>query len=142
MVKSKQGKSKVKCDCIGKRAEMEAKAIADRIAGDMESLRDKFIPIKIEILSRYSLSQVNRQLRNPEKLSAEAVGLCFKEVDMAWQEFIKIWFVEFSNALDLHPLKNKPDTDCEECGGTGKMPNYIHDFRRLMGGTYESKVKS
>lgn len=80
-----------KCYCIGYLARFESRKKADELY-DIDSLHRKY-------------------LNAPENRRPE--------IEKSFNVMKKAWKQAYKEVFDSHPLKDKPDPECEECKGTG-----------------------
>lgn len=81
------------CYCVGQDARLAARKRADELHGDIESHRERFLPIAKEMSE--------------------------KDTNAAWLAFIEPYLKAEAECLAADPRKNSPATECEECNGTG-----------------------
>lgn len=95
------------CYCIGDTARSEVRGLSDNRFGSWEDLRTKF---HSEVFKPskpwYDMTDVEALTYNDDR-------------DKAWGEFTKEKKQFEHDAFEHHPLKDKTESDCVDCNGTG-----------------------
>lgn len=89
------------CMCVGRRARDDAREAAE-ISYPLEQLRDAFWAV------------------HQEPAATEAAAA---EQDLAWEKYTAPHKAMEAAVLQVHPEKDQPHLQCEECSGTGLMTN-------------------
>jgi hypothetical protein len=127
------------CYCIGKKAELDSQATASEIVGSIDKIRDRFHKeIKPKVLKEMELESENKRTEQYIKANSKKIRASEKRLDKEWEKELKPFNIEVQQALDLHPLKDKPDPDCTDCKGKGIMksqynPNSKWDWYEIGG---------
>jgi hypothetical protein len=111
----------VECYCIGREAEEDAHAVATRQFGTTYEIRQRLDEENAEKLAH--LKKLREPIRAFQEVSDEVISeiqVLQNEQDRLWEEAKAPYFAAFEESLKRHPLKDKPDPNCEECGGTGR----------------------
>lgn len=107
------------CYCIGVTAGSEVRQESNNKFGSWDVIREKF---NNDVFPKPS--------KPYDQLTDEEVVAYCDDRDKAWREFTKDKTQYEHDAFEQHPLKDKPESDCDECKGTG-----------LYKSTYNPKIK-
>lgn len=133
-----------KCWCVGMKAREEARKAAERQFGPFEWLRESFQRKVDRMCAEAGITPP------PKGASADELSAYWEkreeiERQANWKAHIKHW-TDYEDAIyENHPLKNSPDPNCDDCGGTGQRtttynPKAKWDWWRI-GGRWNGEIK-
>lgn len=97
------------CWCVGQQAQNDAFSLAERRHGSINSIRERFWDTVEDKIPNHIVKNSTEYFNEREKVADE----------INWENFIKE-FTDFKDHIkENHPLKDKPNKDCQECNGTG-----------------------
>ncbi|MQL51792.1 hypothetical protein GFC01_05845 [Desulfofundulus thermobenzoicus] len=117
------------CWCIGLKARQESREIADEKYRPLDEIRKEF----------WTDERIKKALENPD---------IFKVTDKEWENFPTRleWEHVREQAEKDHLLYQKPNPECQNCGGTGKYITTYNPRAKwdwwVIGGRYDGRVGS
>lgn len=122
---------KERCYCVGRKAEDAAANKADAVVGTIDQIRNKFWEEHPRL--------------NPlddEELSEEQE----RQQDEDWKKALEPWRKAKQAFLVGHPEFDKPNPECEECGGTGDRETTYNPKSKwdwwVIGGRWDGAIRN